>query len=346
MKFDIDKHTIYKVKHGSVAYGLATPESDLDIKGVAIPPNQYFLGFVDKFEQCERLVHKGHPNDEVIYDVRKFFSLAANSNPNICEMLWVDEADILYIDNFGKQLRSNAGLFLSKKARHTFSGYAHAQLKRIKTHKKWLLDPPKNMPQRSDFGLSNTQKPIDGSTFGALNSLMEDGHEFDASVMTVLQNERKYLSAKQHWDQYQNWQKTRNKKRSELEAKYGYDTKHASHLVRLMRMCEEILLGKGVIVKRPDAEELLAIKTQGIWSYDELVEWAEKQDAKMDDLYEKSTLPHSPDLKKLDELCVSLVDEYLWFDMERTINEINQKMWDRLPRKHYKLLEIKEPGEL
>ena len=69
--------TILLVTHGSHAYGLSTPSSDVDIKGVAIPPADYFLGFNKKFEQAE----SKDPNDMVVYDVRKFFALAADCNP-------------------------------------------------------------------------------------------------------------------------------------------------------------------------------------------------------------------------------------------------------------------------
>ena len=47
----------------------------------------------------------------------------------------------------------NKHLFLSKKAKFTFSGYANAQMKRINTHYRWLKNPPKAPPQRSDYGL-------------------------------------------------------------------------------------------------------------------------------------------------------------------------------------------------
>mgnify|MGYP001607055563 CR=1 FL=1 len=46
--------------------------------------------------------------------------------------------------------------------------------------------------------------------------------------------------------------------------------KHAMHLVRLMRMCKEILITCEVVVKRPDREELLAIRN-GAWSYYKLI---------------------------------------------------------------------------
>jgi len=48
-----------------------------------------------------------------------------------------------------------------------------------------------------------------------------------------------------------------------LEAKFGFDTKHAMHLIRLLRMAREILETGVVHVKRPDAEELSAIRYHG-----------------------------------------------------------------------------------
>ena len=81
-------------------------------------------------------------------------------------------------------------------------------------------------------------------------------------------------------------------------------------LVRLMRMCREILTTSRVVVKRPDREELLAIRN-GAWSYDQLIEWAEKQDAEMNELMEKSSLPKSPDRVYLDTLCRNVVEGML-----------------------------------
>lgn len=62
--------------------------------------------------------------------------------------------------------------------------------------------------------------------------------------------------------------------RAELEAQHGYDTKHAMHLVRLLRMGEEILSTGRVNVRREDADELMAIR-KGALSYDQLLEQSE-----------------------------------------------------------------------
>ena len=307
MNFDIATHTILRVRHGSHAYGLNTPTSDLDIKGVAVPPRALFLGFAHVFEQYERLASKGHDADEVIYDVRKFCRLAIDCNPNIIEVLHVVDEDVLVSTPLGDMLRERRDEFVSKRARHAFSGYAIAQLKRIRTHRKWLLDPPCAPPDRAAFGLPSDRKPINASEMGAYDALAREGYEFAPGVLEVLEREKRYQNESRHWQQYQQWKASRNPARAELEARHGYDTKHAMHLVRLLRMCEEILDGRGVLTRRPDRDELLAVRN-GAWPYDALIEWAEAQDAKCAALYETSTLRHHPDVEAIDRLCIEIVE--------------------------------------
>lgn len=311
MHFDAETRSIMTVKHGSHAYGLNTPASDIDIKGVCIEPISYHFGFVDRFEQYERMASKGNESDKVIYSLKKFARLAADCNPNIIEVLWGDDSDILYLDTFGRQLREARESFISKKARHTFAGYAHAQLKRIKTHRAWLLNPPTQAPDRRNFGLTEETK-VSKSELGAYDSMLEQDIEveFPKDVVTLFTKEKAYQSARTHWEQYVNWTKTRNPKRAELEAKHGLDTKHAMHLVRLMRMCKEILVTGKVVVKRPDREELLAIRN-GEWSYDRIVEHAETLEVECDALYETSTLRYEPDRATLDALVIDITQKYL-----------------------------------
>src|SRR5260221_10384686 len=309
--FDVHARTILLVTHGSHAYCLSPPESDLDVKGVCVPLSQYFFGFLNNFEQSEQMVAKGNDCDKVVYSLRKFAHLAANANPNIIEVLYVADEDVLKEDEFGLQLREARDLFLSKKAKHTFSGYAYSQLKRIKTHRAWLLNPPKSCPQRRDFGLSETSK-VSVSDLGAFEAVVAQGIsvEMPKDVRTLFAREKQYKTAKAHYDQYINWTVSRNPKRSALEAKYLYDTKHASHLVRLMRMCKEILTLGRVIVRRPDREELLGIRN-GSWSYEQLVEYAEKLEEECNELYVISSLRREPDRNKLDSIVASITEDYL-----------------------------------
>lgn len=311
MNFDVLSRTILRVRHGSHAYGTNIATSDLDVKGVCIEPMTHQLGFLHTFEQYERAASKGHETDEVIYSLKKFAKLAADCNPNIIEVLHVDESDVLHMDEFGEELRSHKDDFLSKKAKFTFSGYAHAQLKRIKTHRAWLLNPPAALPSRKEFGLSESSK-ISASELGAFEASIQQGIEIEMpkDVLTLFVLEKRYHSAKVQFEQYENWKKTRNAARADLEAKYGYDTKHGMHLLRLMRMCVEILETGKVLVKRPDREELLQVRA-GAWEYDRLIEEAEALEQKCDKLYLTSeALQKEPDRNFLDELVVDMSLRY------------------------------------
>jgi predicted nucleotidyltransferase len=130
---------------------------------------------------------------------------------------------------------------------------------------------------------------------------------FSDNFLELLDRERHYKAKQEEWRQYQNWIATRNPARSELERKFGFDTKHGMHLVRLVRMGEEILQGKGVIVKRPDAAELLSIR-YGAWKYEYLMDWADKKLTNLETLYETSPLRKGPDRVLLNRLCYNLVE--------------------------------------
>jgi predicted nucleotidyltransferase len=299
--------TIFATIHGSRAYGTNISGSDVDVKGVCVPPKEYYFGHDMSYEQTVQ----SKPYDMVVYSLKKFMKLAADCNPNIIEVLFTDKEHWVHWTGAGLKLQEHRGLFLSKKAKHTFSGYAMAQLKRIKSHKAWLLNPPTHKPEREEFGLSVDHK-VSASERGAYDSMEREGYKFSEDVMRLLGQERAYHSALTQWKQYEDWKGSRNEKRAALEAKFGYDTKHAGHLVRLMRMGEEILTTGEVKVKRPDAAELLEIRG-GAWSYEKLIAWAESQDSKLTALYDsdKSPLPHKPDQKRLRQLCMEITGEML-----------------------------------
>jgi uncharacterized protein len=346
----VHDRTLFLTRHGSHAYGLNTPASDLDVKGVVCPPAEYFLGYLKRFEQLEL-----HEPDLVIYDIRKFFKLAADCNPNIIEVLWTDPSDHLRVTPLGERLLEHRALFLSQKARHTFSGYAISQLKRIKGHYRWLKNPPQAPPTRASCGLPE-RSPIPADQLLAAEARIRDQVEtwnlndledvdpstridlqnqmsrilaelhiasdeqwraaartvgYDENFIELMDRERKYRGQQNDWQQYQTWKQHRNPARAALEAKYGYDAKHAMHLVRLLKMCAELLQTGQVNVRRvEDRDELMAIRN-GAWPYEQLLEWAETQDKALDALRRASPLPNAPDRNKLDALCVELVEASL-----------------------------------
>jgi predicted nucleotidyltransferase len=341
----LKSNTIYITRYGSHCYGTNVEGSDEDFKGICLLPKAYLCGFQKRFEQAEL----NNP-DVVIYELRKFFNLAAGANPSIIETLFTDPSDHILITDTANKLIEHRDKFLSKRVKHTFCGYAFSQLKRIRLHRRYLLDPPKQPPTRAEMGLPERtlipqdqlqaaeaviKKELDKLNFDFIGELEESMKilirssiaemlaemkitaddqwvacarkvGLDDNFIAIAQKEREYIARKREWDQYQDWKKNRNPKRAEMEAKYGYDCKHAMHLVRLTRMAREILTIGKVIVKRPDREELLAIRN-GAWKYEDIIAFAEKEDKDLQIVYESSnTLPKVPDMAFLDQLCIEL----------------------------------------
>lgn len=294
---------------GSWAYGTATETSDVDIRGVCIPPKEYLLGFSKNFEQ--NIVTNGE-TDTTVFSLAKYLSLAVDANPNILELLFIDDPKLILCEHpVWNMLKKSRNSFLTKKAKHTYSGYAFSQIKRIKLHRNYLLNPPKKEPTREDFGLP-PRTVIPKDILGAIDklaSMSEGEQEISVEALTLLDKEKRYASARKEWEQYQVWKKSRNPARAALEEKYGLDCKHLSHTVRLYRTGVEILEQGVLNVKRHDADELLAIKN-GAWSYDFAMKWAEDQEERLNKAYETSTLPHGCNVDAVNELCVRMVEEF------------------------------------
>lgn len=77
------------------------------------------------------------------------------------------------------------------------------------------------------------------------------------------------------------------------------------HCHRLLDMATEIAEGKGIIVRRPDRDRLLAIR-KGDLNYEELLSDAENKISKIDKLFETSNLPESTDRDFTNNLLISM----------------------------------------
>lgn len=162
-------HTILLTVRGSRAYGLHRPDSDVDVGGIATPPRAVLFGLANRFEQAEgdeiavflddlrpdeRAVAASTKLEGTVYELRKFLALAVDANPNMFDLLFARDEELRRLTPLGRRLREAREGFLSAAVRHTFAGYAAAQLRRIRGHRKWLLDPPKGPPTRAAYGLA------------------------------------------------------------------------------------------------------------------------------------------------------------------------------------------------
>jgi len=343
-------HILFLTVHGSIAYGLNTPESDIDLRGICTTPKEYLYGFRDKFEQW--ILHL--PIDSTIFEIKKFFSLTSNNNPNTIEIIFTNPEDHLYISPAGQLILDNRNMFLSKQVKERYIGYAKAQAKRIRSHRNYILNPMKSPPSREEMGLP-TQPQIEKNQFDAVKAMIQKKIEswipdfepftesqkiylqnkvsdilaemeiksedkwlaaarsigLDDNLILVIKQEKEYENKLEDYRSYCEWKKNRNPKRAALEEKYRFDLKHATNLVRLLKMGKEILDTGIVQVKRiHDREELMAIKN-GAWTYEQLISYADEIEAEVQESYKNSKLPNQPDAKSLNALCMKIVEMHL-----------------------------------
>lgn len=289
--------TIYEVRSGSHLYGTNNINSDEDFRGICVVT---ISQMIDPFENFEQQIETKE-TDRVVYNIQKFFPLCADANPNILELLFADEKNIVVMSEDGEYLLDNRHLFLSQKIRKTFMGYAEAQLKRIKLHRGYLLNPPKGKPERKDFGLP--ESPFFGNE--KMNSVIHAPEEtISPQWREYVLKEKQYRSASEDWQKYQQWKQNRNPKRFEIEKKYNYDVKHANHLFRLLFEGQELLQTCNLNFPLKSAPFLRAV-LNGDFTYEQLINAFETQKIEFDKC--ESILPNKPNLDKLKEVYYNIV---------------------------------------
>jgi hypothetical protein len=329
---------------GSRAYGLHTPQSDIDKKGVFLLPKKAYYGLAYT-EQVNN-----ETNDEVYYELKRFVDLLAKNNPNILELLNTPADCIKFRHPVMDLLKPE--IFLSKLCKQSFAGYAQSQIKKAKGLNKKIVNPvDKERKSVLDFcyviyqqqsislnswlnkhGFSQTECGLvnishmrevyaifhnNQLSTGHLKGISSGIEANDISLSSVEKgieplavlsfNKDGYSKYCKDYKEYWDWVEKRNDVRYEGTLEHGknYDTKNMMHTFRLLNMAEEIAQEGKVNVRRHDRDFLLKIRS-GEFSYEELVELANVKIYSIDELYDKSTLPEVPNLMKAEEILVEM----------------------------------------
>ena len=118
---------------GSLSYGLATPDSDEDLRGIFVAPTKEVLGLRKPKETIDR------NNPDVCYhEIEKYLRLCLKCNPSLLEMLFMEEYRVLTEE--GKALVDIRSAFLSNLVRQAYGGYAIAQARRLNARGDGIWD--------------------------------------------------------------------------------------------------------------------------------------------------------------------------------------------------------------
>lgn len=336
---DIRPYLLYEVIAGSVAYGLNSPQSDLDIRGIFVLPTDEILGgrYVDQVNDTKQ--------DIVYYEIGRFLELAAAGNPNILELLYMPDDCVRYLHPLFLSVLEKRTFFLTQRCKQSFGGYAEQQIKKATGLNKKINNPfPISRKSPLDFcwiipkgscqvvpavlwlaaqqiapescGLTTiAHLPEFYCLYKAENIpyrgiVLEDSNALRLSsvpptahpIAFLYYNKDGYSVYCKKYKEYHDWLEVRNETRYLGNDGIGYDAKNMMHCIRLLRMAHEIATEKTIHVRRKDAAELRNIRL-GVLSYDALLTEATTLNFELDKIYLQSNLPQSIDK----ELCFELL---------------------------------------
>lgn len=330
---------------GSKAYGLDTPASDTDIKGVFILPKKEYYG-LNYIEQISN-----ETNDIVYYELGRFMELLSYNNPNILELLNTPENAVIYKHPFLNELKTEK--ILSKLCKDTFGKFAYSQIKKAKGLKKKIVNPvSKERKSVLDFCYINYQQgaipilkfleikdwkqencglvniPHMRDVYGLyyseienLKGIIKNENSNEVSLSSIPKdlnqeallyfNRDGYSTYCKEYREYWNWVSKRNEERYQNTQSHGknYDAKNMMHVFRLLEMACEIGREQKINVKRLNREFLLSIK-YGKYEYEELLQMSDKLQAEMEVAFENSSLPDTPNRDYINEMTYILRERF------------------------------------
>jgi len=334
---------LFECISGSHAYGLNTPQSDIDMKGVFYLPKEQFYG-LNYIPQISN-----ETSDEVYYELGRFVELLIKSNPTILEILATPEDSVLYRHPLMNRL--DVSMFLSKLCKESFAGYAISQIRKARGLKKKIVNPvDKERQSALEFcyvvqgyssvavnqwlatqGIRQEQCGLAAvphakglyalfldktGTLGYRGIISGDAAN-DVSTSSIPKGEKElanlffnkdgYSAYCREYREYWEWVEKRNENRYLTNMQHGknYDAKNIMHTIRLLQVAEEIFTKGQLIVRRPNREELLSIRA-GNAEYDDLLEQANGLIERIELAYESSALPETPDEKAIEKLLVEM----------------------------------------
>lgn len=117
---------------GSTAYGLATPDSDVDKLGIYLQPTEDFLTLKLHTERDFSIVEKAPEPDRTLHELGKFCRLTMRCNPTVTELLWLPQELYTVSTWWGEELINMRDCFASAPlVRSAYMGYAMAQFTRL-----------------------------------------------------------------------------------------------------------------------------------------------------------------------------------------------------------------------
>ena len=174
--------------------------------------------------------------------------------------------------------------------------------------RKTLIEVQKESEKSMGFGYKGLVKTNEGINSTESNALrLSSIPKGETPICIVTYNKDGYTQHCNDYKSYQTWLEQRNESRWVDVKSHGQkiDGKNMLHCKRLMEMAKEIAKGEGIIVRRPNAKDLIAIR-KGEVDLQTLIDSVEKEIIEVDKLFDNSELPDSIDIEFINNLIVKI----------------------------------------
>ena len=174
--------------------------------------------------------------------------------------------------------------------------------------RKSLINIRKESGQFMGFGYKGLVKTGEGINSAESNQLrLSSIPKGEEPICVITYNKDGYTQHCNDYKSYQTWLEQRNESRWVDVKSHGQkiDGKNMLHCKRLMEMAKEIAKGEGIIVRRPNAKDLIAIR-KGEVDLQTLIDSVEKEIIEVDKLFDNSELPDSIDIEFINNLIVKI----------------------------------------
>lgn len=204
---EIERHLIeqepnllYLVLSGSRVYGTNLPDSDYDYRGIFANTEREVIGL----ETRDAQTYDGE--DITLHGLTKFLNLALNANPNVVELLFIDEFAISIHPLFQKYFLDHRDMFLTEKCYYTYSGYAMSQVQKSKhksshgTLREKYIHGTEEDPYDSKYAMHTVRLMLNGLeilTQGTLHPHF-DGEQLD--LLTEIRSGRFFKTATEFYE--------------------------------------------------------------------------------------------------------------------------------------------------
>ena len=292
---------------GSYAYGTNIEDSDVDIRGVALNSKEEIL-LGRPFEQVLDNV-----TDTTVYSFTKFVKLLTEANPNILELLFLDEDQYLYLSPVGKELIEKRELFLSERVMYSFGGYARAQLSRLDNKAMRNLDQP-GQEEHILHSVQNAYMTFPDKYFSfpedAIRLYIDDSDRDDMVSEIFMDVTLKHYPLRDYkcmWSEMHNIVKEYGKIGKRAKSAMRRDiAKHGMHVLRLQDQCLEMLMTGTMHTRRTEDHDLLMDIRNGKYTDDNgqmtdaFFDIVRENDRKIKEAAALGKLPKKPDYKGIE----------------------------------------------